>query len=191
MRRRVFAFICSVCMICAVLLRTQEVQAATVTVKVDGDPSEWVQMPSYWSNTTAIAKWSMAQDDEFYYFYMQERNVNEYGHPGLQSNNFVIGYEDKSADKAKKLIQTNGRYVKDGIYADIAGAEITVGYYDWQAVGMTMVGNGAVDKVAMVFDGDVYIYISMRVPWERRHRILSLISAKRRRQASVRAGSLR
>lgn len=220
MRKRVFAFICSVCMICAVLSRTQEVQAATVMVDVDGDPSEWVMMPSYWSNTTAIAKWSMAQDDEFYYFYMQERNGNEYGHPGLQSNNFVIEYEDKSADKAKELIQTNGWYVKDGIYADIAGAEIAVEYYDWsglyeaemripksffadksftvtycgttvrskdvktwegttfevknptytgiaidgsfydwQAVGMTKVGNGAVDKVAMVFDGDVYIYI--------------------------------
>ena len=78
--------------------------------------------------------------------------------------------------------------VKNPTYTGIA---IDGSFYDWQAVGMTMVGNGAVDKVAMVFDGDVYIYISMRVPWERRHCILSLISAKRRRQASVRAGSLR
>ena len=219
MKRKVLALVCSVCMMCAVFFGAQEVKAATVTVEVDGDPSEWTQMPSYWSNRTEISKWSMAQDDEFYYFYVQERNGNEYGHPGLQGNNFVIDY-DETADKAKTMIQTNGVYVKDGVYADIAGAQIAVEYsdwsglyeaefkvpktffagrsftvtycgttikstdvktwesksfeiknptytgisidgsfYDWQAVGMTTVGNGAVEKVAMVFDGDVYIYI--------------------------------
>ncbi len=91
---------------------------AARTIKIDGNPSEWDGIPTYKSNDSKIEKWSVAKNDDYVYFYVQQNGGNVYGQP-ITSTNFTIKYEDGSSDGIR--FEANMSAVKNGTFGDIDG----------------------------------------------------------------------
>ena len=62
---------------------------AARTITIDGDPSEWDGITMYDSSDSKISKWSVAKDDEYVYFYVQQNGGNQYGQP-ITDTSFTI-----------------------------------------------------------------------------------------------------
>lgn len=101
----------------SVYVQHKDVQAAR-TITIDGDPSEWDGIPVYDSENSKIAKWSVAQNDDYVYFYVQQNGGNEYGQP-ITDTNFNIEYEDGTSDGIR--FEYNMGSIKNGNYGDIDG----------------------------------------------------------------------
>lgn len=91
--------------------------------KVDGVISEWENVEKQSSNDERIEKWAVAQDDETYYFYVQQNGGNQYGLP-ITNTKMEITYADGSNGR-NNLIQFAGMMdaLKDGWYGDISSVE--------------------------------------------------------------------
>ena len=70
---------------------------AARTITIDGDPSEWDGITMYDSSDSKISKWSVAKDDEYVYFYVQQNGGNQYGQP-ITDTSFTIKYDDGTSD---------------------------------------------------------------------------------------------
>ena len=91
---------------------------AARTITIDGDPSEWDGITMYDSSDSKISKWSVAKDDEYVYFYVQQNGGNQYGQP-ITDTNFTIKYDDGTSDGIRFLY--NMGIIKNGTYSDIEG----------------------------------------------------------------------
>lgn len=91
---------------------------AARTITIDGDPSEWDGITMYDSSDSKISKWSVAKDDEYVYFYVQQNGGNQYGQP-ITDTNFTIKYDDGTSDGIR--FSYNMGSIKNGTYSDIEG----------------------------------------------------------------------
>lgn len=92
-------------------------------VAVDGDVSEWAAFPMQTSDDSRIEKWSVARDEEYLYFYVQQNGGNQYGLP-ITGTHVEIVYDSGLRDRTN-WIQFAGMMdqLKDAWYGDIAGAK--------------------------------------------------------------------
>lgn len=89
---------------CVVTTLSTWVCADAMTVKVDGDPSEWVNVSMIETKDQSIAsKWAVTQDDENIYLYIQQNGGNEYWMPMFYQS-ILIAYTKKGAPEAKTAI---------------------------------------------------------------------------------------
>lgn len=88
---------------------------------VDGDNSEWANVPMQTSSDSRIAKWAVVEDGDNYVFYVQQNGGNRWGLPITQTN-FQIVYADGSSGN-NTGIQFAGMMdsIKNSWYGDIAG----------------------------------------------------------------------
>ena len=122
-RKRVF----TICILSALLLNqvtvVHHVQAAGPAFVVDGDIKEWAGVTMQSSDDGRIAGWAVAQDEDTYYFYVQQNGGNAYGLPITQTN-FKVVYDDGSSGR-NTMFQFAGMMdaIKDGWYADVSGTK--------------------------------------------------------------------
>lgn len=120
MKRRMIAMGSIAAALFVAMIPQGTVQAAAISV--DGDPSEWSGIPMQASSDSRVAKWAVAQDESYVYFYIQENGGNEWGQP-ISDTNIVIAYADAVAGQNQCGIRFayNIESIKDDWYADIAG----------------------------------------------------------------------
>lgn len=97
-----------------------DVEAATITI--DGNITDWNDFPVYKSKDDNISKWSIAQDSNYVYFYVQENGGDEWNQP-ISNTSVNITYSNGTNDSSNKIQFTyNFGGLKDGWYNDIAGS---------------------------------------------------------------------
>lgn len=95
-----------------------EKAVAARTITIDGEPSEWDGITMYESTDSKISKWSVAQNDDYVYFYVQQNGGNQYGLP-ITDTSFTIKYKSGASDGIR--FAYNMGSIKDGTYSDIDG----------------------------------------------------------------------
>ena len=116
MRKKIWAGAVATLVALGTVLPAQTVKAAGITV--DGDPSDWSGIAMQSSDNSNIAKWAVAQDDSYVYFYVQENGGNEWGQP-ISDTNMTISYGDGSSGGIRFAYNIGS--IKDGNYGDISG----------------------------------------------------------------------
>ena len=116
MRKKIWAGAVATLVALGTVLPAQTVKAAGITV--DGDPSDWSGIAMQSSDNSNIAKWAVAQDDSYVYFYVQENGGNEWGQP-ISDTNMTISYGDGSSGGIRFAYNIGS--IKDGYYGDISG----------------------------------------------------------------------
>ena len=116
MRKKIWAGAVATLVALGAVLPAQTVKAAGITV--DGDPSDWSGIAMQSSDNSNIAKWAVAQDDSYVYFYVQENGGNEWGQP-ISDTNMTISYGDGSSGGIRFAYNIGS--IKDGNYSDISG----------------------------------------------------------------------
>lgn len=116
MRKKIWAGAVATLVALGAVLPAQTVKAAGITV--DGDPSDWSGIAMQSSDNSNIAKWAVAQDDSYVYFYVQENGGNEWGQP-ISDTNMTISYGDGSSGGIRFAYNIGS--IKDGNYGDISG----------------------------------------------------------------------
>ena len=116
MRKKIWAGAVATLVAFGAVLPAQTVKAAGITV--DGDPSDWSGIAMQSSDNSNIAKWAVAQDDSYVYFYVQENGGNEWGQP-ISDTNMTISYGDGSSGGIRFAYNIGS--IKDGYYGDISG----------------------------------------------------------------------
>ena len=116
MRKKIWAGAVATLVALGAVLPAQTVKAAGITV--DGDPSDWSGIAMQSSDNSNIAKWAVAQDDSYVYFYVQENGGNEWGQP-ISDTNMTISYGDGSSGGIRFAYNIGS--IKDGYYGDISG----------------------------------------------------------------------
>lgn len=113
----------SVALISAVLLLITNVvcyyvpvQAAVISV--DGNPSEWSNVSMYSSSDSNVAKWAIAKDSDYIYFYVQENGGDAWNQP-ITNTIVSISYGSGSSDIIQFTYNLGG--FKDYDYKDIEG----------------------------------------------------------------------
>lgn len=94
------------------------------TIQVDGDPKEWDGIPSYTSNDGSVAKWSVAQNDEYVYFYVQENGGNKWGLPITNTKaaiSYASGLSNSNLNGIGFAFENSSLVLKDGWYGNING----------------------------------------------------------------------
>lgn len=91
------------------------------TISVDGNPDEWSGITTYSSSDSNVAKWSVAQNDQYVYFYVQENGGNDWGLP-ITNTRISITYADgTSNDKSNGIGFAGMLTLKDNFYGDLGG----------------------------------------------------------------------
>lgn len=119
MKRKVVAFISIVSLLLAAMAPMRMAEAASIVV--DGKVSEWGNVPMQTSNNDNVAKWAVAKDEEYLYFYIQQNGGNQYGLP--VTNTWIdIDYASGVKNNKAQIRFAGMLSLKDAWYGDIAGA---------------------------------------------------------------------
>ena len=105
------------------------VYAGGRTISVDGNPKEWSGIATYSSSDSNVAKWSVAQNDKYVYFYVQTNGGNEWGIP-ITNTRMSVSYSDGTSGVKSNGVGfafENGTVVlKDNFYGNVDG--VSSGY---------------------------------------------------------------
>lgn len=105
--------------------REQLISAATISV--DGNTADWNGIDKKGSDNANVAQWAASKDDQYVYLYIQQNGGNQWGMP-IQDTKISVVYDDASlagyGDKAMLQFTYMLSQLKDGYYADVAGAQI-------------------------------------------------------------------
>lgn len=93
------------------------------TITLDGEVSDWSGITTYASNDSNVAKWAVAQNDQYVYFYIQQNGGNQWWLPITQTS-MTIAYADGTTnDTSNKIAFAGMLTVKGDFYIDASGAQ--------------------------------------------------------------------
>lgn len=93
------------------------------TITVDGNPKEWEGISTYTSSDANVAKWAVAQNDQYVYFYVQTNGGNQWGLP-ITSTRISISYENLAGDRSNGVgfaFENSSLVLKDNNYGNMGG----------------------------------------------------------------------
>lgn len=112
-----------ICMLAGMfLVSTNKVNAANI--EIDGNSTEWTNAIMNVSKESSVAKWSIAQDDNMIYLYIQQNGGNQWYMPAAGAK-INVTYDDGTTNNTN-MLQFNGNMseMRDGYYGMVSGASI-------------------------------------------------------------------